>query len=55
MSTVLRHTYLNGMETVMGDIGEPVRHIELEPVEAPARREFPAAPVPATEPEKVPA
>lgn len=40
-----------------GDIGEPVRHIELEPAE-PSRREAPApapAPTPVREPEKVPA
>jgi hypothetical protein len=38
----------------MGDIGEPLKHIELEPVEVPST--VPAEPqvVPA-EPEKVPA
>lgn len=39
----------------MGDIGKPIRHIELEPLTAPAPREQPAPQVPATEPEKVPA
>lgn len=42
----------------MGDIGEPVRHVEFEPmpdsvpVEEPAA---PATPAPEREPEKVPA
>lgn len=34
----------------MGDIGSPIRHIELEPLETPA-----TAPVTAPEPESVPA
>jgi len=39
----------------MGDIGEPVRHIEIEPFPktAPVQEPTPAAPV--REPEKVPA
>ena len=36
----------------MGDIGTPIRHIELEPIEAPS---IPAEPLVAPEPEKVPA
>lgn len=42
----------------LGDIGEPIRHIELEPLEEPSRREAPVpspARVPSPEPEKVPA
>ena len=41
-----------------GDIGDPLRHIELEPLESPAETPAPSpapAPVPAPEPEKVPA
>ena len=41
----------------MGDIGEPVRHVEYEPMPETAPIEEPAAPSvePAREPEKVPA
>lgn len=40
----------------MGNIGEPVRHIELEPMpETPAPPERVPEPVPAPEPKKVPA
>lgn len=38
----------------MGDIGEPIRHIELEPVEVPSIPEREPVTVP-VEPEKVPA
>ncbi|WPO87887.1 hypothetical protein SCB71_06490 [Herbiconiux sp. KACC 21604] len=39
---------------VMGDIGEPVRHIELEPLETPAFvPSEPAAPEPVKEPQHV--
>lgn len=38
----------------MGDIGEPVRHIELEPVQNPRPARQPE-PVVVPEPEKVPA
>lgn len=36
-----------------GDIGEPLKHIELEPIEIPAT--VPSEPIVAPEPEKVPA
>jgi len=32
----------------MGDIGKPIRHIELEPIETPST--VPAEPVPSREP-----
>jgi len=37
----------------MGDVGEPLRHIELEPIETPLT--VPAEPVTVPEPEVVPA
>lgn len=40
----------------MGDIGSPIRHIEVEPLPAEAPAHEPAAPVaPAPQPEEVPA
>jgi hypothetical protein len=39
----------------MGDIGTPIRHIELEPLEAPAPTIEPAAPQVVPEPEVQPA
>ena len=36
----------------MGDIGKPLKHIELEPLETPATE---PAPITVPEPEKVPA
>ncbi len=39
----------------MGDIGKPVKHIELEPLEIPSTPAVEPAPVVAPEPEKVPA
>lgn len=42
----------------MGDIGKPIKEIELEPLEAPATapaEPAPAAPEPVQVPEKVPA
>lgn len=41
-----------GGEQLMGDIGKPIKHIELEPLEIPATE---PAPVTVPEPEKVPA
>lgn len=39
----------------MGDIGKPVKHIELEPLETPATPAVEPAPVTVPEPERVPA
>lgn len=39
----------------MGDIGKPIKHIELEPLEAPATPTVEPAPVTVPEPERVPA
>lgn len=39
----------------MGDIGKPLKHVELEPLTEPATPHVEPAPVVAPEPEKVPA
>ena len=39
----------------MGDIGEPVRKIDLEPLPETAPIQEPSTPAPVQEPEKVPA
>jgi len=46
--------YLRG-EFVVGDIGKPVKHIELEPLEVPAAPAVEPAPVVAPDREEVPA